>query len=231
MPDFFCDPGPEGLAWLSPEDSRHALRVLRMKPGEGIRVTVSGQRYAAVLEEREGRAAARLLETLPSTEARTSLTLYQGLPKGDRMDLIVRQATEVGVSAIVPCLFARCVARPEDAAARLERLHRIAREAAMQSGRTLVPPVEAPLPFRVLPDRLRRHAKALVPYELERTLTLRQAYAGERDVALVIGPEGGFTPEEIALLPAMPVTLGPRVLRTETAGLVAAAMLLALADS
>ena len=100
----------------------------------------------------------------------------------------------------------------------------------MQSGRTLIPEVEEPLPFFDLIGRLSLHAQALVAYEAELALSLRDAYRGAGDVALVIGPEGGFTPEEIREMPARPVTLGPRILRTETAGIAAAAMLLALAD-
>ena len=230
MPDFFCGDAAEGLALLSEEDSRHALRVLRLKPGDAVRVILSGHRFLGRLDVLEGRAAVRLGEPLPGSEARTRITLYQGLPKGDKLDLIVRQATELGVHAIVPCLFARCVPRPESGVKRLERLNRIAREAAMQSGRALIPEVEEPLLFSDLPGRLSLHGQALVAYEAEQALSLRDAYCGAGEVALVIGPEGGFTPEEIREMPARPVTLGPRILRTETAGIAAAAMLLALAN-
>ena len=100
----------------------------------------------------------------------------------------------------------------------------------MQSGRTLIPEVETPISYKKLIDRLKRHGQALVPYELENGASLREVYRGALDVALVIGPEGGFTEEEIQGMPALPLTLGPRILRTETAGAAAIAMLLALAD-
>ncbi len=230
MPDFFCGPEAGGLAPLSAEDARHALKVLRLRPGEQLKVIVDGRRYRAALETRDGAAFARLLSPLPGSEARTAVTLYQGLPKGDKLDSVVRQATELGVTAIVPCAFARSVPRPESEGKKTERLRKIAREAAMQSGRTVVPRVEDTLDFKGLLERLPRHRQALAAYEGERGLTLRAAYHSADDVALVIGPEGGFTPEEIRAMPAVPVTLGPRVLRTETAGIAALAMILALAD-
>ena len=100
----------------------------------------------------------------------------------------------------------------------------------MQSGRAVIPKVESPISYAELIGRLKQHGQALVPYELENSASLREVYQGALDVALVIGPEGGFTEEEIRGMPALPLTLGPRILRTETAGAAAIAMLLALAN-
>lgn len=230
MPDFFLDGPIRQTNFLNAEDSHHALKVLRLKEGDSIRVCSGGRRYAAVLSMEQGRALADIRGELPSSEAATRITLYQGWPKGDKLDQIVRQATELGVYRVVPVFFSRCVARPEQAGKKVERLNRIAREAAMQSGRTLIPLVEEPMDSRQLAARLRTHELALLPYELEQAQTLRAANTGARDTALIIGPEGGLTPEEVALLPAIPVTLGSRILRTETAGIAALAMLLALND-
>jgi len=229
MPDFFTDQLEDGFALLSPEDSHHALRVLRLKPGELVRVSVNGQRFEAALEAKGGQASARVLKAISSSEPRTRITLYQGWPKGDKLDLVVRQAAELGVFAIVPCVFARCVSRPEPGK-KMDRLNKIAREAAMQAGRTLIPQVEPPIMYDELVGRLKRHEQALVAYELPLGQSLRQAYTGAADVGLVIGPEGGFTPQEIEGMPAAAVSLGPRILRTQTAGIAAIAMLLALND-
>ncbi|NLW20558.1 MAG: 16S rRNA (uracil(1498)-N(3))-methyltransferase [Clostridiales bacterium] len=229
MPDFFTEGATGDLATLSPEDSHHALRVLRLRPGDHIRVSVQGQRYEARLEAKGNLAAARLLKPLGSSEARTRITLYQGWPKGDKLDLVVRQAVELGVFAIVPCVFSRCVSRPEPGK-RMDRLNKIAREAAMQSGRTIIPRVEAPIGYEKLKGRLARHEQALLAYELAGGQSLRAAYRGALDLGLVIGPEGGFTPQEVEGLPAQAVSLGPRILRTQTAGIAAIAMLLALND-
>jgi 16S rRNA (uracil1498-N3)-methyltransferase len=230
MPDFFAEQIRGSIAKLSKEDSRHALRVLRLKSGENIHVSVQGKRYQAVLEVDTEQALARITQELPSNEPRTRITLYQGWPKGDKLDQIVRQSTELGVHAIIPCMFARCVARPNQDSRRIERLNRIAREAAMQSGRTLIPQVKSPITFTELCKCLQQHEQALVPYELENSSNLSQVYRGAVDAAVVIGPEGGFTEEEIQGMPALPLTLGHRILRTETAGIAAIAMLLALAN-
>lgn len=227
MPDFFADDIENGLASLSREDSHHALKVLRLRENEQIRVSVKGKRHEALLEVRDGLAFARVLGGLPSSEAATALTLYQGWPKGDKMEQIVRQACEIGVTRVVPVLFARSVSRPEGGK-RIERLRKIAREAAMQSGRTLVPEVEDLIMPEELYRRLREHSLALVPYELEKSRSIRDACSGQIDIGLVIGPEGGLTEQEVKTMPALPVTLGPRILRTETAGIAALAMLLAL---
>lgn len=230
MSNFFVERMAGERLPLTPEDSHHALRVLRLKPGDQIHVNVAGRRYQADLEVQEGAAFAFITGEEASTEAATRITLYQGWPKGDKLDLIVRQATELGVHAVVPCLFARCVARPEQTGKRVARLNRIAREAAMQAGRTLVPRVYELMPFEAVCQHLTAHEQALIPYEQARGATIMSAYQGARDVAILIGPEGGFTEEEVAVLPAQAVTLGKRILRTETAGVAAMAMLLAAAN-
>ena len=228
MPKFFGARIAQDLISLSPEDSHHALRVLRLRPGDTVRVSAQGLHFNARLEVDNQQVRARILDELASNEARTRITLYQGWPKGDKLDQIVRQSTELGVAAFVPVLFARCVARPDQAGKRLERLNKIAREAAMQSERTIIPPVLASISAAELPTRLQKHALALVLYENERHQTLASVLNGQADLALVIGPEGGLTAEEVAAMGAQPVTLGPRVLRTETAGIAAIAMALAL---
>lgn len=230
MPDFFCDPTPDGLAALNDADSAHALRALRLRPGDALRVVLSGKRYEAILEVIGSKAYARLGQELASSEAVTRITLYQGLPKGDKLDQIVRQSTELGVHKIVPCLFSRCVARPERGGGKIERLNIIAREAAMQAGRTRIPEVEDILGYKELCERVGKHEQALIPYEMEKGLSLRDSWHGAKDIALIIGPEGGFSREEVLGLKAIPITLGKRILRTETAGIAAIAMLLATAN-
>ena len=171
MPDFFAEEIINQTAALTKEDSHHALRVLRLAPGQTIRVSVNARRYEATLEVDNQTAIARITKEIPSSEARTHHPV-SGWPKGDKMDQIVRQATELGVHAVVPCLFARCVARPEQAHKRLERLNKIAREAAMQSGRTMIPVVEDVLDVDGLRKRLALPEQALVPYELAQGATI-----------------------------------------------------------
>ena len=144
------------------------------------------------------------------------------------MDYTVQKCTELGFDAIIPCVMSRCVVK--DGAAKVERWNRIAYEAAKQAQRTRFPLVCETLSFERLCLSVKKHHEAFVPWEETQGMSLRKCYAGGRDVALVIGPEGGITPEEIALLPAKAVTLGPRILRTETAGVVAGTIILSLSE-
>ncbi|MBQ8080452.1 MAG: 16S rRNA (uracil(1498)-N(3))-methyltransferase [Clostridia bacterium] len=234
MHRFFAERAEGATAHLSPDEAKHAVRVLRLKPGDPIQVVWQEQLYAARLLTAGETATAELLQALPSPEPRTRVTLYQGLPKGDKMDFIAQKVTEAGVHAVVPVAMERCVARytEKDGARKAERWQRIALEAAKQSGRTHIPRIETPISAGQLPDRLARHPLILVPWEEERTLPLKDALSAHpdaRDVAVVIGPEGGMSAEELAPLRAIgavPVTLGPRIFRTETAGLAALIMLL-----
>lgn len=232
MPDFFADSINHGVARLSMEDSHHAIRVLRLKEGDDIRISVQGKRYKAVLmfDNNSKYAYANIVHELSSSEAIIRITLYQGIPKGDKLEQIVRQSTELGVFAVVPCQFIRCIAKPGNANQRMSRLNKIAREAAMQSGRTTIPLVEEPITFLEMNQRLTLHQQALIAYEQENTLTPEKVYTGAKDLALVIGPEGGFAPEEIDSLKAQAFSLGPRILRTETAGIAAISMIRALAN-
>ncbi len=221
---------------LTPEDTHHALRVLRLRPGEEVELIAEGKRFSALLEEApDNRLSARVQRELPSTEPRLEITLFQGLPKADKMEWIIQKAVELGVRRIVPVRMSRCVVRLDerDALRKQERWQRIAREAGKQAGRCLIPEVALPLN----PSDLSREAERLdacaVPWEECREtgpLAFRAAHPDLKTLGIVIGPEGGIAPEEMALLSPVcqPLTLGRRILRTETAGLAAAAAFLAL---
>lgn len=227
MQSYFTPAPVEGRAQLEPQDAHHLIRVLRAKPKERIAVVFSGRRFEAELEIQGDEAWGRLLEPLADTEPRCKVTLYQALPKGDKMDLIVQACTQLGVHRIVPCMMLRCVGKWENGGKKLQRWQRIAREAAMQSGRAQVPRIDDCLSFEGLCKALAAHELALVPWE-EGGQSLRTAYKGALDTAIVVGPEGGITKDEITQIPARPLTLGPRILRTQTAGMAAITMLLTL---
>lgn len=227
MPTFFTQEPRDGFAQLDAQDAHHALKVLRLREGETVFAASGGRHYDGTFSPFEGGARVRILREVRSREPSVRVTLYQGLSKGERMDAVMQKCTELGVSRIVPCLFSRCVAQWEGGEKKLARWQRIAREAAVQSGRSLVPEVEDCLSFEGLRRALGAHEQTLIPWE-EGGASIRAAYQGAKDVAIVIGPEGGITPEEIAALRGENVTLGPRILRTETAGMAALAMVLTL---
>ncbi|MBR1586652.1 MAG: 16S rRNA (uracil(1498)-N(3))-methyltransferase [Clostridia bacterium] len=233
MHRFFARITGDRAAELLPEEEAHALKVLRMRAGDPCQILADGAIYAAHIVETAPRVTAALEKELPTTEPGVRLTLYQGVPKGDKMDYIAQKCTEAGAARIVPVHFSRCVAQwtGKDAEKKTARFQRIAAEAAKQSGRALTPVIEPPIAFGQLTQRLPRHEMTFVPWEEASGRGMGSFWQGQRDVGIVIGPEGGIAPEEIAALQglnAVPVTLGPRIFRTETAGLAAIVSLLTL---
>lgn len=225
-----------GTVSLSAEDTKHALRVLRLQPGQEAEIIVGGTRYRALLKEAsENNALFSLLDPLPTTEPALRITLFQGLPKADKMEWIIQKAAEIGISAVVPVRMARCVVRLDgkEAERKMERWRRIAREAGKQSGRCLIPDIMPPhSPAELLP--LARALDAcIVPWEEARSPGLKSFINSNPELTslgILIGPEGGIESREISMLSGyfQPLTLGPRILRTETAGLAAAAAVLAM---
>ncbi len=239
MHRFYADPDSveENLLRLSAEDARHAVTVLRLKPGQHVEIVRNGSLWDAEIVTADVReVCARPVAVLPSREPVLSVTLFQGLPKADKMDLIVQKATELGVSRIVPLSMERCVVRldPKDAARKLERWRKIAREAGKQSGRCVIPEITDPLPLKQLSRFPALPEANIVPWEEARgygPLSFSRDHAELSSLGILIGPEGGITQEEISLLRVsgfVPLTLGKRILRTETAGLAAIAAFMGL---
>ncbi|WP_258360270.1 16S rRNA (uracil(1498)-N(3))-methyltransferase [Moorella sulfitireducens (nom. illeg.)] len=232
---------PGETAVLEGENAHHALRVLRLRVGETISLADSrGQGYQAeVVAIHKDRVVAAVKAPLESPEPRVKVTLYQAWPKGDKMDLIVEKCTELGVARIVVINTERSIPRPdrEACARRQERWQQKARAAASQSRRHLIPAVEGPLELSEALAGLDQDTLLLVPWEEERSCNLKsvlEASPGVQELAVLIGPEGGLTRAEVDLarkFGGRSVTLGPRILRTETAGLVClAAIMYALGE-
>lgn len=228
---------------LDETDAHHIFRVLRLKPGETV-VLCDGHSFdyeARLVRVDKAVVRARVTSVHPSlTEPRLFLTLVQGVAKGGNMDLVVQKAVEIGVSRIIPVVTERTVVQLDDkrADSRVERWQRIAYEAAKQSRRGIVPFVQSIVDWTQLwrKDDL---GHVFVPWEEEDGRGLLEAIEEAKPrprseerrpaVTVVIGPEGGLTPEEIDVARrhgAKPVTLGPRILRTETAAIVASALVL-----
>lgn len=241
MHRFFADENgiDHGTACLNIEDSRHALRVLRLATGDEVELVCAPGRYLAqITGETDGLVQVKILQALRQTEARTQVTLYQGLPKADKMEMIAQKTTELGVYAIRPVAMERCVVKLEgkDAGKKVERWQKIAREAVKQCARVSVPEVLEPKKLTQLEEELKQLDVLIVPWEDARDGSIRQALAPFEGrealrVGILIGPEGGISGQEAHWLAenagAKLVTLGPRILRTETAGLCALTMVMA----
>ena len=222
---------------FSAEEAAHAFKVLRLRAGEDIEVSDGeGALFAAELTEVSREIVrARLTERLDSKEPPVSLTLYMGYPKAEKLELIVQKLTELGANRVVPVVMARSVARPDakDGAKKRERLERIALEAAKQCGRGRVPEIAAPMSWKQALADMAERSLMLVPWEEARGTTLgtvREARPGETNLGLLVGPEGGISAEEIEdaeRAGAVPVTLGPRILRAETAAIASSAVVMA----
>ncbi len=239
MHRFYVDHLPADLDTeiaLTPEDARHARNVLRMRPGEAASIIAEGKCFTAQLSRTDGNDVYfRLKEPLPGTEPALKITLFQGLPKADKMEWIIQKAVELGVSEIVPVRMARCVVRLEDrdAEKKRDRWQRIAREAGKQSGRCEIPRVALPCALSALPELSESMEACVVPWEEAKAGGPKSFCASHprlHSLGILIGPEGGIGQEEIAFLAPRftPITLGPRILRTETAGLACAAAFLSL---
>ena len=239
MHRFLIDPAAvrDGRAFLNESESRHALRVLRLSHGARVEAMDGlGEAWQGQLLI-EGETACILLgEKLPSNEAPVRLTLYMGLPKGEKLELIAQKLCEMGAARLVPVRMERCVARiaANEAEKKLSRVRRIVQEAQKQSGRQNGMPVEDPIDWPVLLQRISKHERAFLLWENARGYRLTDARSEEEnhlDIAAVVGPEGGISEKEAEALEsvgARTVSLGPRILRAETAAIVTAAEILTL---
>lgn len=226
MPRFFTQDVDAESAHITGPDAAHIARVLRMHPGEKLTVCdLAGSDYLCeILSAGSDEVELRVLERFPTiAEPNVHVTLYQGLPKADKMEWIVQKAVELGVSRIVPVLAARCVSRPERNAMvkKTARWGKIALEAAKQSGRGCLPHVEDAVDFATAARELAGMERSVLFYEKGGDAH-GDLWGGMKEIGICIGPEGGFADEEVALAKQLGIhvcTLGPRILRTETAPL------------
>lgn len=236
MYQFFVGPGQinvndKSVTIVGP-DVNHIKNVLRMKEGEELDVCTGqdGKVYRcgiAAFEEDQIKCELRFVKE-DDVELPVKIYLFQGLPKGDKMELIIQKAVELGVYRIIPVTTKRCVVRLDEAkaAAKAKRWQGIAEAAAKQSRRGVIPEVSQVMSFSQALDLASDKDVRLIPYEfaegMEETRELIGGIKKGQSVAIFIGPEGGFEPQEIQAAVdkgIRPVTLGRRILRTETAGM------------
>lgn len=230
-------------AVITGDDAHHIANVMRTRAGETIIVSdgVSREVRATITEIGKGRIVARVTEALPMlAEPKLLVTIAQSLPKGDKMETVIQKGTEIGASRFIPFVSERTVVQYDGKkeTKRLERWHKIAKEAAEQAHRNRIPDVVAPMTWKQLLQSVREADAAFFCYEKEDANILKQALQlaiskrGRVDgmnVLLIVGPEGGFTEgeaQEAEQAGCVSVKLGARILRTETAGLVGLTCLL-----
>lgn len=253
MARFFVAPEQVGADTISIYDGdvNHIRNVLRMRVGDALSVSDgTGTEYHCRITAIEKDAVLTTIEArMPScTELPVQLILFQGLPKSDKMEWIVQKAVELGVHAVVPVSTSRSIVKLDEkkAAKKRQRWQQIAESGAKQSGRARIPEVRDVMRFRDALAYAETLDAVLIPYEkaenIAETRALIEALKTEQEekahtggadapfsIGIFIGPEGGFAEEEIALAekaPARPITLGKRILRTETAGLAVLSILM-----
>lgn len=231
MPRFFTEEFTEDktLAIISGEDAAHISRVLRMGKGDSVTLCDknSTDYFGTILSADSKRVEVRILESCPSAgEPNVQVALFQAVPKGDKLELIVQKAVELGAFRIDPVLTRRCVSRPDQRSweRKRERLQRISYEAAKQCGRGIIPEVGEILTLEEALDRMAGYDLSLLFYEQSRQPLAPLLEKTWKSAALLVGSEGGFDPEEAELAEQFGVeaaSLGSRILRCETAPLAA----------
>ncbi len=235
MQHFFVDRSQveEDRVWIQGTDVNHIRNVLRMRVGEQIQISDGSNRVrlCRIMKIESDRIETEILSVEESfAELPAQIYLFQGIPKGDKMEFIIQKAVELGVYAIVPMQTNRVVVKLDEKKeqSRLKRWNSIAESAAKQSGRTVIPKVLPVMDLEEVCYFIKEFECKMIPYEcaekgVERTKELVEGIQQNSRVGVLIGPEGGFEKEEVAMAIESgieAVSLGRRILRTETAGMV-----------
>lgn len=232
----------DGRVDITGEDVNHIRNVLRMRPGEEVLISTGDEwEYTCAIERlEEDRVILRVEDaSRPGRELASKIWLFQCLPKGDKMETVIQKAVELGAYTVVPVASSRCVVKLDErrAAQKVVRWNAIAEAAAKQSKRLIIPEVRGVMRFRDALEAAADLDVKLIPYErqdgMEGTRKILNAIRPGQSVAVMIGPEGGFDDAEVQLAREHgfePVTLGKRILRTETAGMTMLSILMYLLE-
>lgn len=226
---------------ISGADYNHIANVLRMKAGEKIRISdEDGRSYLCEIDSfEENYVYAKILEFDGlGTELENKIYLFQGLPKGDKMETVIQKSVELGVFRVIPVAMKHCVMKLDAKRAenKTRRWNAISESAAKQAKRTMIPEVSAPVSYHEALELAKELDVVLVPYENERGMDYTRetisAIKPGQSIGIFIGPEGGFADEEINALESdmHKISLGRRILRTETAGMATLAMIIYALD-
>lgn len=240
MQHFFVTPAQVkgDKIFIEGSDVNHMKNVLRMRLGEEVTVSDGNNRqYLCGIDEYDNdMAVLHIVEEMNTdTELPSKIYLFQGLPKQDKMELIVQKCVELGAYSIVPVATKRCVVKLDDKKAKkkIERWQQIAESAAKQAGRGVIPEVQDVMSFKEALKYAKDLDVVLIPYELAEGMKETKQIISDikpgQSVGIFIGPEGGFEKEEVETAigeGAKAITLGKRILRTETAGLTTLSVLM-----
>jgi 16S rRNA (uracil1498-N3)-methyltransferase len=239
MPRFFLNEIDEENISITGSDAHHIGFSLRMRAGEPLTVCCNGIDYDCTIRSITGDSVyLDLVEKHRcAAEPNINVTLFQAVPKLDKLELIIQKSVELGVSRIVPVLTRRCISRPDekDFGKKLARLNKIAAEAAKQSGRGIVPVVEPMIGYKQALEEMKKLDRSIILYEEEGGISFGEVdFSGTSSVGVLIGSEGGFDSEEaVAAVEsgAVQVWLGKRILRCETAPITVLSILMFLTNN
>lgn len=238
MPRFFLPALDPVQPVITGEDAHHIGFSLRMRPGEQLTVCAGGVDYDCRIREITGDCVYLEVQGQApcAAEPTVALTLYQALPKTDKLEQIVQKAVELGAARIVPVLTRRCISRPDPGqfSKKQQRLQKIAHAAAKQARRGIIPEVGGMLTFSQALEELGGQQLPVMLYEAGGVSMSQLTVPRTGSIGVLVGSEGGFDPEEAAqarLAGIQPVWLGPRILRCETAPLTALSLLMYLSGN
>lgn len=243
MHKFFVDSSDfvGDLVRITGDDVKHIYKVLRLKVGDRVAINnLLGEEFLCELTKIDKKEVeAEIIEKLQiNNESAVRVDLLQGMPKGAKMDLISQKCTELGINSIKPVLTERVVVEKGNWEKKLDRWQRIILEACKQSKRSLIPQIDKPMSFEDLLNVVDNYDLVVVPYENAENYGMKKMFMDMKStgvvediksVAIVVGPEGGFEEKEIEELKqkgAKIITLGKRILRTETAGFTALSIIM-----
>ena len=217
-------------AYIEGSDVNHIANVLRMKPGEELLISVKGDwdYLCKIVDIETDRVNLKVLESMEQRELPVNITLLQGIPKSDKLEMIIQKAVELGVSEIIPVKTKRVVVKIEEKkqVSKVNRWNAIAESAAKQSKRSIIPKVYEPMSIDNALEIVKDFGVKLIPYEnadgIDKTRKILDSMDKTKNIAVFIGPEGGFEEAEVERIKNSGfevITLGKRILRTETAGL------------
>lgn len=238
MPRFFVrnEQVKEKTIEILGENIKHIKNVLRKQIGDKLEICNQDTQksYICEIEKLEDKCIlTKIIEELKKDDNKISVDIYQGLPKADKMELIIQKSVELGVNAIIPVAMKRCVVKidPKDEIKKITRWQKIAESAAKQSGRSTIPEIKNIINIEKVNQLIKKYDSVIVAYENEKENTIKHELLILKEkvktnnkikIAIVIGPEGGLEEKDVELLKqngAKIVTLGNRILRTETVAL------------